>query len=88
MYLVLLAWGYVVVMMAVAEALSPSGTLLGAIGTLLLYGVLPMALAVYLLGTPLRRRARQRQHAPPATTAGSGAAPDRGGHAPGAADET
>ena len=60
MYLVILAWGYVVVMMALAEALSPSGTLLGAFFTLLLYGVGPMALVVYLMGTPLRRK--QRRH--------------------------
>ncbi|WP_043703589.1 hypothetical protein, partial [Tepidimonas taiwanensis] len=59
-YLVFLAWGYVVLMMALAEALSPSGTLLGAVFTLLLYGVGPMALVAYLLGTPLRRKARRR----------------------------
>ena len=63
MYLVLLAWGYVVVMMAIAEALSPQGTVLGAFFTLLLYGVGPMALAIYLMGTPLRRKARRRQEA-------------------------
>ncbi|MDM7456480.1 MAG: hypothetical protein P3W97_004315 [Tepidimonas sp.] len=61
MYLVLLAWGYVVVMMTIAEALSPQGSVLGAFFTLLLYGVGPMGLAIYLMGTPLRRKARRRQ---------------------------
>jgi hypothetical protein len=63
MYLVILAWGYVVLMMVLAEALSPNGTLLGAFFTLLLYGVGPMALVIYLVGTPLRRRHRRRLEA-------------------------
>lgn len=84
MYLVLLAWGYVVVMMAIAEALSPQGTVLGAFFTLLLYGVGPMALAVYLMGTPLRRKARRRREA--ATASGSGA-PDGRAEPPAVAQE-
>ncbi|OBS30872.1 hypothetical protein A9O67_07945 [Tepidimonas fonticaldi] len=84
MYLVLLAWGYVVVMMAIAEALSPQGTVLGAFFTLLLYGVGPMALAVYLMGTPLRRKARRRQEA--ATAPGSDA-PDGRTEPPAVAQE-
>ena len=58
MYLVAIAWLYVVMMMAVAEALSSQGTLLGAFFTLLLYGLLPLGLVLYIMGTPLRRRAR------------------------------
>ncbi len=84
MYLVLLAWGYVVVMMAIAEALSPQGTVLGAFFTLLLYGVGPMALAIYLMGTPLRRKARRRQEA--ATAPGSDA-PDGRTEPPAVAQE-
>ncbi|TSE38311.1 hypothetical protein Tfont_00139 [Tepidimonas fonticaldi] len=84
MYLVLLAWGYVVVMMSIAEALSPQGTVLGAFFTLLLYGVGPMALAVYLMGTPLRRKARRRQEA--ATAPGSDA-PDGRTEPPAVAQE-
>ena len=42
MYLVLIAWFYVALMMAVAEATSPVGTVLGAVFTFLLYGALPM----------------------------------------------
>lgn len=84
MYLVLLAWAYVVVMMAIAEALSPQGSVLGALLTLLLYGVGPMALVIYLMGTPLRRRARRGQTA---TAAGSGA-PDGSAEATAAAQES
>jgi hypothetical protein len=79
MYLVILAWGYVVVMMALAEALSPSGTLLGAFFTLLLYGVGPMALVVYLMGTPLRRRHRRRLEAAQAAQASPAQAPNATG---------
>lgn len=61
MFLVPIAWLYVVVMMSVVEAMSPHGTLLGACFTFLLYGLLPLALVMYLLGTPARRRARLAQ---------------------------
>ncbi len=57
MYLVAIAWMYVVLMMAVAEALSSQGTVLGAFFTVLLYGLLPLSIVVYILGTPARRRA-------------------------------
>lgn len=63
MYLVIIAWLYVVLMMAVAEALSSQGTVLGAVFTLLLYGLLPLSIVVYILGTPARKRARARQEA-------------------------
>ena len=56
MYIVPIAWLYVTVMMAVAEANSPSGTLLGAVITFLLYGAGPIALVMYVMGTPARRR--------------------------------
>lgn len=63
MWIVAIAWMYVAVMMAVAEASSPQGSLLGAFFTLLLYGIAPLALVMYLLGTPARRRARQAREA-------------------------
>jgi mannose/fructose/N-acetylgalactosamine-specific phosphotransferase system component IID len=59
MYLVAIGWMYVVLMMTVAEALSTQGTVLGALFTFILYGCLPLALVLYLLGTPARRRARR-----------------------------
>ena len=78
MYLVAIAWAYVALMMAAAEALSPQGTLLGAFVTLMLYGVLPLALLLYILGTPGRKRRRR------AAEAATASAPQRdaGGHAP------
>jgi mannose/fructose/N-acetylgalactosamine-specific phosphotransferase system component IID len=59
MYLVAIAWIYVVLMMAVAEATNRNGTLLGAIITFVLYGVMPLAIVMYLLATPARRAARR-----------------------------
>lgn len=56
MYLVLFAWLFVTVLMALAEATSPQGSVLGALVTLLLYGLLPCALLAYVLGTPGRKR--------------------------------
>lgn len=67
MAVVAIAWAYVVLMMTVAEATSERGTLLGAAITFLLYGVLPLSIVLYLMGTPGRRRARQA-----ASEAGSG----------------
>ena len=58
MYLVAIAWLYVAVMMAIAEATHSQGSLLGAVITLLLYGILPLALVLYVMGTPMRRRQR------------------------------
>ena len=48
MYLVIIGWFYVVLMMAVAEATSRTGTLVGAIFTFVLYGAAPVALLMYL----------------------------------------
>lgn len=56
MYLIVIAWTYVTLMMAVAEATSPQGTVLGALITFALYGLLPMSILVYILGTPSRKR--------------------------------
>ena len=42
MYLIVIAWTYVTLMMAVAEATSPLGTVLGAVITFALYGLLPV----------------------------------------------
>lgn len=61
MYLILIAWLYVAVMMALSEATSPVGSVLGAFITFLLYGLLPMALVGYILGTPERKRRLHRQ---------------------------
>ena len=83
MYIVPIAWLYVTLMMAAAEASSPNGTLLGALITLLLYGLLPIGIVVYIMGTPARKRAiRARETAElEAARAASGRAPDAGRHA-------
>ncbi|MCW5610651.1 MAG: hypothetical protein KIS83_08225 [Rubrivivax sp.] len=90
MYLVAIAWMYVVLMMAVAEALSSQGTVLGAVFTFLLYGLLPLGIVLYILGTPGRRRARRAAEAEElaqlraaAAAAAPSAPPDGGGVAPG-----
>lgn len=92
MYLVLIAWFYVTLLMAVAEATSPTGSLLGAIVTFTLYGLLPMGIIGYILGTPGRKRAiharamAEREAAVAANAAGPSAQPDAGGHAPAATE--
>jgi hypothetical protein len=70
-YLVVIAWTYVALMMAVAEANHPNGTLLGAAFTFVLYGVGPVALLIYLMGRPGRRAARDRREAAEAAAAAS-----------------
>ncbi len=56
MYIVAIGWIFVVVTMAVAEA--DTGAWFSALGTLFGYGVLPLALFLWLVGTPQRRRDR------------------------------
>jgi hypothetical protein len=89
MYLIVIAWMYVVLMMSVAEATHPTGTLLGALMTFVLYGVGPVALVVYLMGAPSRRKAikaREAAEAAEATTLmPSSFEPDAGSHAAGGA---
>lgn len=64
MWIVAIAWMYVTLMMALAEATNPQGTVLGAIFTFMLYGVGPLALVLYLMGAPARRKAiRQAERA-------------------------
>lgn len=84
MYLTVIAWLYVTLLMALVEALSTQGTVLGAIITFLLYGLLPVSLVIYLFGTPLRYKARQKTgHAAPSVAPAdpSGIQPDASGHA-------
>ena len=59
MYLIAIAWIYVVLMMSVAEASSSQGTVLGAVITFIMYGVLPLSILMYIMGTPGRKRARR-----------------------------
>nr|ALV86475.1 hypothetical protein [uncultured bacterium 19] len=87
LYLVAIGWMYVVLMMSVAEALAPSGSVLGALITLVFYGILPLALVLYLMATPARRKAlRAREQAQ--ISGASGAKPDGGSHPAGDAVAT
>ncbi len=87
MHIVAVAWIFVVLLMTVAEATSTQGTLLGAFFTLVLYGALPLAIVLYLMGTPARKRARraaeQAADQTPSTADGNGSGHATGG--PGAA---
>ena len=69
MPIVAIGWAYVVLMMVLAEALGPGGSVLGAIITLLLYGVLPMTIVLYVGGA--RGRARTRRQSEAAERAGA-----------------
>lgn len=54
MYIVAIAWIYVVFMMAITEV-----SVVAGIMTFLLYGVLPVSIIVYVMGTGQRKRKRQ-----------------------------
>lgn len=91
MYLIVIAWFYVTAMMAIAEASSPMGSILGAIITFSLYGLLPMGILIYILGTPERkRRLQQRRQAEQHAWEQAQAShlPDTSGHTPGAAQDS
>lgn len=62
MYVVAIAWLYVVVLMAATET-----SLVAGILTFFFYGLAPLALLLWLVGTPQRRRnqARAAAAAPP-----------------------
>lgn len=81
MYLIVIAWTYVVLLMSLAEAFSPQGGLLGALFTFLLYGVLPLSILMYILSTPSRKRALARKQ--DEMTATSIIQPDESSHAAG-----
>ena len=89
MLLISIAWLYVVLMVAVVEATSSTGTFLGAFFTFVLYGLLPLGIVGYLFLSPARRRARRADEeaasldAPGTDMAPSAVDPDQGSHAPG-----
>ena len=87
MYIIPIAWLYVALMMAVAEATSDIGTVLGAVITFVLYGLAPVLLVLYLMGSPARRKANKAREdeawkkAQANKTAEASAQPDTGSHA-------
>jgi hypothetical protein len=54
MYIVAIAWIYVTLLMALTEPNVTAGIL-----TFALYGLMPLALLLWLFGTPLRRRRKR-----------------------------
>ncbi len=70
MYIVAIAWGYVVLMMAITEE-----SIIAGVMTLALYGILPMTLILYIMGTGQRKRNRARAAA---ASASSKPVPDAG----------
>jgi hypothetical protein len=63
MYIIPIAWLYVALMMSVAEATNTTGTVLGAVITFVLYGLVPVGLILYFMGSPARKRAAQAAQA-------------------------
>ena len=59
MYIVVIAWLYVAVMMAAAEATHVNGSILSAIFTFIGYGLLPVGLVIYVMQSPARKKRRQ-----------------------------
>jgi hypothetical protein len=53
-YIVAIAWLYVVFMMSITEQTAVAGVM-----TFLLYGALPLTIVLYLMDTPRRKRNRQ-----------------------------
>ena len=61
MYIVAIGWLYVVLMMAITEH-----TVVAGVATFVFYGLFPVAILVYIMGTPGRRRRRKAEEARPA----------------------
>ena len=78
MYIIPIAWLYVAVMMAVAEATNSNGSILGAIVTFVLYGLLPIGLILYFMGAPARKRALRARDAAELEAAQPSVQPDTG----------
>ena len=59
MYIVAIAWIYVAAMMGLTETSFIAGVL-----TFVFYGLAPLALFLWLVGTPARRRLKKKQEQP------------------------
>ncbi|WP_255581777.1 hypothetical protein [Cupriavidus sp. AU9028] len=58
MYVVAVGWLYVALMMAITEHTAVAG-----VATFVLYGVVPVSIVLYIMGTPGRRRRRKAREA-------------------------
>nr|ALV86395.1 hypothetical protein [uncultured bacterium 14] len=77
MLIVALGWLFVVALFALVQFASPQGSLLVALLLVFGAGVLPLAVVLYVMGAPGRRRRRL------AAEVALGTDPDGGGHTPG-----
>ncbi|HWT72520.1 MAG TPA: hypothetical protein VN361_10060 [Oxalicibacterium sp.] len=64
MYIIAIAWIYIVLMMSVTETSVVAGVM-----TFLLYGALPVGILYYLAGSKRRCRLRQQQRSMPTADA-------------------
>jgi hypothetical protein len=64
MYMVAIAWLYVVILMSFTET-----SFIGGLMTFLFYGLFPLALFLWLVGTPQRRRNKAKTGAEPGSMA-------------------
>jgi len=71
MYIVAIGWLYVALMMAITEH-----TVVAGVATFVFYGLAPVALVLYIMGTPARRR--RKAQAERTLQAGGNAPPDAG----------
>lgn len=72
MYLIAIAWLYVVVIVSVSD-----DTILGGLVTFLFWGLGPLALFLWIFGTPARRRAKARREAEADTASNDSSEIDR-----------
>jgi hypothetical protein len=83
MYIVPIGWIYVALLMSVAEATNSNGSILGGIITFVLYGLMPVGIVVYIMGTPARKRQLREREIMEREAASSAliGEPDAGGQA-------
>nr|WP_315596658.1 hypothetical protein [uncultured Cupriavidus sp.] len=70
MYIVAIGWLYVALMMAITET-----NVVAGVATFLFYGLAPVSIVVYIMGTPGRRRRRKALEAQEARQAAAIKAP-------------
>jgi len=77
MLIVAIGWLFVVLLFALVQWVSPQGS--GLVAVLLVFGagMAPLAVVLYVMGAPARRRRRRTAEVALGTN------PDAGGHAPG-----
>ncbi|MCA3185319.1 MULTISPECIES: hypothetical protein [unclassified Cupriavidus] len=79
MYIVAIGWLYVALMMAITET-----SIVAGVATFLLYGLAPVSIVMYIMGTPGRQRRRKAREAEearltaPAQDAQAARMPDEG----------